>query len=75
MTLHVWDGISVFRTLLQAQGKARDYPFLGAYIAQIDLDVDIPTVRVEKTFGRGHFTVLGDPAALLRLVVSITPAH
>jgi hypothetical protein len=74
-TLHVWDGISVFRTLRQAQNKVRDYPFLGAFIAQIDVDVDIPEVRVEKTFGRGHFTLWGAPAGLLRLVVTVTRAR
>jgi hypothetical protein len=75
MSLHVWDGISVFRTLRQAQSKARDYPFLGMFIAQIDLDIDIPAVRVEKTFGRGHYTLWGSPAALMHLVISVVPAR
>src|SRR5689334_4842696 len=75
LTLHVWDGISVYQTLAQAQRKARDYPFLGSYIAELSLDIDVPPVRIEKTFGRGHHTVWGPPAALLRAVVSIIPVE
>ena len=69
LTIHVWDGISVYRTLAQAQRKARDYPFLGQFIAELDVDIDTPGIRVEKTYGRGHHTLWGDPATLLRLVV------
>jgi hypothetical protein len=69
--LHVWDGISVYRTLAQAQRKARDYPFLGRFIAELNIDVDVPRIRVEKTFGRGHHTLWGAPAVLLRLVVRV----
>src|ERR671914_1077446 len=69
LTLHVWDGISVYRTLAQAQRKARDYPFLGRFIAELDIDIDSPDIRVEKTYGRGHHTLWGAPATLLRSVV------
>lgn len=75
LTLHVWDGISVYRTLAQARRKARDYPFLGSFIAELNIDVDIPLIRVEKTFGRGHFTLWGPPVVLLRAVVTIVSAH
>ena len=71
LTLHVWDGISVFQTLAQAQRKARDYPFLGRFIAELDIDVDMPGIRIERTFGRGHHTLWGEPAVLVRLVVRI----
>jgi hypothetical protein len=73
LTLHVWDGISVYRTLAQAQRKARDYPFLGQFIAELDVDIDVPQIRVEKTYGRGHHTLWGPAATLLRLVVRVTP--
>ena len=71
LTLHVWDGISVYRTLAQAQRKARDYPFLGRFIAELDIDLDTPGLRVEKTYGRGHHTLWGDPVTLLRFVVRV----
>lgn len=71
LTLHVWDGISVYRTLAQAQGKARDYPFLGRFIAELNIDVDSPDIRIEKTYGRGHHTLWGAPAVLLRAVVRV----
>lgn len=73
MTLRVWDGISVYRTQLQATRKARDYPFLGRFIAELDLDVDLPRIRAEKTFGRGHYTIWGPAAALLHAVVAVIP--
>src|SRR5262245_37985655 len=72
LTLHVWDGISMYQTLPQARRKARDYPFLGGFIAELHLDIDVPPIRIEKTFGRGHHTVWGAPTALLHAIVSIT---
>jgi hypothetical protein len=75
LTLHVWDGISVYQTLAQARRKARDYPFLSAFIAELSLDIDVPPVRIEKTFGRGHYTIWGAPAVLIRALVSITPVQ
>ena len=73
LTLHVWDGISVYQTLAQARRKARDYPFLGQFIAELNLDTDLPRIRIEKTFGRGHHTLWGTAAALRRSVIAITP--
>jgi hypothetical protein len=73
LTLHVWDGISVYWTFAQARRKARDYPFLGGFIAEVRVDIDVPPLRVEKTFGRGHYTLWGAPSVLLRSVVSVTP--
>src|SRR4051812_45018841 len=75
LTLHVWDGISVYRTLAQARRKARDYPFLGGFIAEVRVDIDVPPIRIEKTFGRGHYTLWGAPSFLLRSVVWITPVE
>jgi hypothetical protein len=72
LTLHVWDGISVYRTLAQAERKARDYPFLGTFIAELNIDIDVPRIRIEKTFGRGHHTLWGPTAILLRSVVAVT---
>ena len=74
MTLHVWDGISVYRTATQERNKARDHPFLGRFIAELSIPDDAP-IRVEKTYGRGHHTVWGAADILLTLVVSVTPVE
>jgi hypothetical protein len=71
LTLYVWDGISVYRTFAQASRKARDYPFLGSYIAELHISSDID-IRVEKTFGRGHYTLWGAPDLVLACVVRIS---
>jgi len=73
LTLHVWDGISVYRTEAQARRKARDYPFLGDFIAELHIG-DETDIRTEKTFGRGHHTLWGDPAALRVCVVRVVRA-
>jgi hypothetical protein len=71
LTLHVWDGISVYRTFGQARRKALDYPFLGNFIAELRIDRDVD-IQVEKTFGRGHHTLWGAPGILLTCVVRVT---
>jgi hypothetical protein len=72
LTLHVWDGISVYRTFAQAERKARDYPFLGTFIAELNIEIDVPRIRIEKTYGRGHHTIWAAPALLLRSIVTVT---
>ena len=68
------DGLSMFATLAQALQKARRYPVLGQYIAEIRLTRG-PFVRVERTIDRsqGHHTVWADPDALLQSIVRIVP--
>jgi hypothetical protein len=67
-------GLSVFATLAQARAKARQYPFLGAYVAVIELQ-EGGAVRWERTLprSRGHHTVWDDPAELLDAVVAVVP--
>ena len=71
---YLWDGISVYATAQQARNKAQDYPFLGQFIARLDIP-DQASVRSERTLrrSRGHHTLWGDPAYLLRCVVAVIP--
>ena len=67
------DGISVFNTEQQARNKARDYPFLGGFIARLEIPEDAP-VRIERTLrSAGHHTIWGDADVLLGYVVSVVP--
>jgi hypothetical protein len=66
-TFRVHQGVSLWRKLAQARRKARTYPGLGGFIAEVRIDPE--RVTIEKTFGRGHFTGWGDPADLLGSVV------
>jgi hypothetical protein len=73
-TRRLWDGISVQATEAQSRRRVRQYPLLGRYIARIELPADAP-VRAERTTRiPGHYTLWGDPAALLRYVVAVMPA-
>ncbi len=71
---HLWDGISVYATEQQARNKAQDYPFLGQFVARLDIPDQAP-VQSERTLrrSRGHHTLWGDPAYLLRCVVAVIP--
>jgi hypothetical protein len=68
------DGISVYATERQARRKAQAYPWIGDYLAVLELSDDAP-VRVERTLprSRGHHTLWGDPEYLRDRVVSIVP--
>ena len=64
-------GISVFATAQQARNRANDTPWLGEFIARLDLPDDAP-VRIERTLrSRGHHTVWGPSDFLLLCVVSV----
>lgn len=65
----------MYRTLAQARRKARAFPFLGKYIAVIDL-TGIESVIVERTTSSsGHYTVWGEPEVILVCVVAIEPVE
>ena len=51
-------GLSAYSTLALARVKARQYPFLGSYVAMIELH-EGGAVRWERTLprSRGHHTV------------------
>ena len=73
-TLRLWSGISVYSTPLQARRTATTYPFLGRYLADLRI-VDDAGIRWEKTRGRGHHTLWGDPQAILNCVVRVVPVR
>jgi hypothetical protein len=63
-------GISLFDSLERAREKARRKPWLGhAFIAEMTIPVD--QVRIEKTAGPGHYTVWGEPSAMLGFVMRV----
>ena len=71
--LRVHDGISVWTTETQARNRARTYPWIGRFIARLELP-EQPDVRWERTFStRGHYTVWGPPETLLARVVNVQP--
>jgi hypothetical protein len=51
-----------------AQSRARRYPWLGRFIAVLEIDV-LASVRVERTLGRGHVSAWAGADMLLGLVV------
>lgn len=59
-------GISVLATERQALARARRYPGLGTYVAELELPANVPVERTLRT--RGHHTVWADPDELLRAV-------
>lgn len=63
----LWSGISMFDSVGRARGLAQRSPWNGtAFIAT----VTFPRSRftVERTRSRGHYTVWGDPHAMLEYV-------
>src|SRR5207247_1050473 len=70
-TARLWSGISVYATEQQARNKALDYPFLGNFVARVNIPEDAP-IRVERTtHSRGHHTLWGDPTYLLNCVEDV----
>ena len=69
----LWDGISVFNTTTQARRQALRFPILGQFLAQLNLPPDAP-IRCERTLRtRGHYTIWGNPAYLLRCATEVVP--
>lgn len=71
-TLRLWSGISMYATRAQARRTAMTYPFLGGFLAELQIPDDAG-VRWERTRGRGHHTIWGDGHVLLNYVVRVTP--
>jgi len=72
--VRLWSGISVYAMEAQGRRQARAYPFLGHYLARLEIPNAGP-VRFERTTrSRGHYTLWGEPSALLACVVATIPA-
>lgn len=67
-----WEGVSVYGTAHQARKKARQYPTLGQYIAELRVPGDAP-IEAERTGSSNHHTLWGTPEALLACVVGTNP--
>jgi hypothetical protein len=75
--LRTHDGVSVFDRLARARRKAKGMPWRGhAHIAELDVPDD-GSFRFERTFltSKRHWTLWGNPDALLQRVVSILPVE
>lgn len=73
-TLRLWDGISVYDTALRAMAKSRRYPWLGAFIARLEIPDDAPVSIERTTKSRGHYTIWADPSLILTCVVEVISA-
>jgi hypothetical protein len=69
-----WSGLSAYDTEEQARHRARwaadRRRWLGDFIAVLEVGSEI---RVEQTFEPGHYTVWGEPEALLSYTVRVVP--
>jgi hypothetical protein len=65
-----WLGISVFDTEVRARHKARAWPILGSFIAELSVPAE-PLYVWRRTIptSKGHHTVWADPNLLVRCVV------
>ena len=74
----LWDGIWVHETEAQSRRQAREYPRLGAYIAELRIpDQTAMPIRWRRTIPRnpGHYTLWCDPEELLAFVVNVVPVE
>lgn len=72
-TLRLWDGISMYDSEGRARRKARDFPWLGSYIAAVDVP-ETGELRYERTTSsRGHYTLWGDPSTLRAMIAAVVP--
>lgn len=72
-TRRLWDGVSAWDSEALARWTAQAYPATGAFIAALDIP-EGSLIRFEPTRGRGHYTLWGEPTALLACVVATGPA-
>ena len=74
--LRLWDGLSAYSTVEQARATAQLFPRLGRYIATVRVP-EPGTVQFEQTRdpAEGHFTLWGEPAEMLALVMSAAPVE
>jgi hypothetical protein len=68
----LWQGLSAFDTASGARHAARTTPALGSYVARVEIPPGAQ-VEVEQTGRFGHYTLWGQPADILRMVVAVEP--
>lgn len=72
--LHMWSGVSVYRSEERARAIAQGYPNLGRLIAQLQIPigaVEDGGMRIEKTAADPeHYTLWGAPNSLRACVQS-----
>lgn len=70
----LWHGLSMYDAQGAARFTAQKRPYLGKFIAM--LNIPAAGFRIEKTTQHPrHYTVWGDPDALLRCVIAVTPVE
>lgn len=74
-TTYLWDGLSAYDRDSRARRKAKGMPWLGiGFIAEVRIADNDPGVRFERTTkSDGHYTIWGDPAAIMANVIRVTP--
>src|SRR3954471_6800701 len=61
----LWRGISAYESWALARRKAGRSPWLGAYVAELRIPPGSGIRLRRTTSSRGHWTLWGDPEALL----------
>ncbi len=64
--------MSLYDTAEAAELTARSYPWMGTFIARLEISDNAPIVA-RQTLKSGHFSVVGDPAELLARVAQVLP--
>jgi hypothetical protein len=70
--LHLWDGLSVYKTDEQARQLAQASPRVGNAIARLHLPFDAAVTVELDTARNGHCTLWGNATDLLRFIVDVS---
>lgn len=74
-TARLWDGLSMYETLAQALETAARFPTVWRAVAEMEIPTD-GTFRVERTtVAAGHWTVWGEPNAVMAYTRRYAPIH
>jgi hypothetical protein len=66
-----WRGLSVFDSVAAGRAMLRRVPrFPLRLVARLEVPPDA-SLRIEKTYGPGHYTIWGDAQLLLQYVVAV----
>lgn len=66
----MWRGLSVFAAEAQARNKAKGFG-LGDHLAMLTIPAESPITYRRTGWGRGHYTIWGAPAEILRCVTEV----